>query len=324
MVGTITLRKTWQHGRSLLAGIGTTILATVSVGCAASAGNTSSENKTSPESQSISTAQKTLDDVADKTLNLSQQSAAAEPQSITQSDQSSEQGDVPEFTTEGKPTKTIETPWGPREVYDPTQDVEIKSIFKKWYEENQYSAKEYKEHNQADYEIINTAREINRLDMKRLGCLDVDTNDGESVAVATKHGRNNTFDYFKGSCGVDHNFGSLNLTQCEKSKQLHIKTKIKPGTIFGAGVGVRDFNTPGGNPISPRYAESKRRWFSPAWTYRVIGSKGLSAFDQTLDRIMLRKCFLWREVKPKTNIGFTIIDGGKLHHRHFEYEIETE
>ena len=44
--------------------------------------------------------------------------------------------DLPElsdFTTEGKPTKTIETPWGPREVYDPTQDEAVIEAFKNVY-----------------------------------------------------------------------------------------------------------------------------------------------------------------------------------------------
>lgn len=37
------------------------------------------------------------------------------------------------FTTVGKPTKTIETPWGPREVYDPAQDEEVSLAFKRLY-----------------------------------------------------------------------------------------------------------------------------------------------------------------------------------------------
>ena len=44
--------------------------------------------------------------------------------------------DLPElsdFTTEGKPTKTIETPWGPREVYDATKDPEIVKVFNQIY-----------------------------------------------------------------------------------------------------------------------------------------------------------------------------------------------
>ena len=36
-----------------------------------------------------------------------------------------------EFTTKGKPTKTIETPWGPREVYDPAKDNVFKIAFEK-------------------------------------------------------------------------------------------------------------------------------------------------------------------------------------------------
>ena len=40
------------------------------------------------------------------------------------------QAEIQSFTTEGKPTKTIETPWGPREVYDPMQDSEVKQAFR--------------------------------------------------------------------------------------------------------------------------------------------------------------------------------------------------
>jgi hypothetical protein len=32
-----------------------------------------------------------------------------------------------DFSTKGKPTKTIETPWGPREIYDPAQDEEVRA-----------------------------------------------------------------------------------------------------------------------------------------------------------------------------------------------------
>ena len=41
---------------------------------------------------------------------------------------------VPEnFTTEGKPTKTIETPWGPKEIYDPSQDLEFREALDSVY-----------------------------------------------------------------------------------------------------------------------------------------------------------------------------------------------
>ena len=43
---------------------------------------------------------------------------------------SSEQGDVSEFTTKGKPIKIIETPWGAREVYDPSLDTKVVNLIK--------------------------------------------------------------------------------------------------------------------------------------------------------------------------------------------------
>jgi len=39
-----------------------------------------------------------------------------------------------EFSTIGKPTKTIETPWGPKEVYDPIQDEEVRAAFKRIFD----------------------------------------------------------------------------------------------------------------------------------------------------------------------------------------------
>jgi len=44
---------------------------------------------------------------------------------------STTQFDPDKFTTEGKPTKTMETPWGPREFYDPLQDGEVREAFKR-------------------------------------------------------------------------------------------------------------------------------------------------------------------------------------------------
>ena len=38
-----------------------------------------------------------------------------------------------EFTTADKLTRTIETPWGPREVYDPAQDPQVKAAFERIY-----------------------------------------------------------------------------------------------------------------------------------------------------------------------------------------------
>lgn len=42
-----------------------------------------------------------------------------------------------EFTTEGKPTETISTPSGAREIYDPTQDDVVRAAFKRIYDRNE-------------------------------------------------------------------------------------------------------------------------------------------------------------------------------------------
>ncbi len=37
---------------------------------------------------------------------------------------------IENFTTDGKPTKTVQTPWGDKQVYDPTQDAEVIAAYK--------------------------------------------------------------------------------------------------------------------------------------------------------------------------------------------------
>ena len=84
------------------------------------------------------------------------------------------------FTTKGKPTTTIETPWGPKEVYDPTQDSEIREDFKIWY--NHPELISYNDHitemyyfyeKNAKYkqQIIRDARRIQALDYARHQCM---------------------------------------------------------------------------------------------------------------------------------------------------------
>jgi len=41
------------------------------------------------------------------------------------------------FTTRGKPTKAIETPWGLRVVYDPAKDDVVRLAFKRIYDRNE-------------------------------------------------------------------------------------------------------------------------------------------------------------------------------------------
>ena len=78
------------------------------------------------------------------------------------------------FTTQGKPTKTIQTPWGDKQLYDPTQDPEIIEAFE--YVKNihkQYGPNEkYDELKRYDI-LFSQIRNIQYLDMGRLGCQDI-------------------------------------------------------------------------------------------------------------------------------------------------------
>jgi len=56
------------------------------------------------------------------------------------------------FSAKGKPTKTLETPNGDQEVYDPTQDPEIRKLFKEIYDH------------------FSKARRVQQLDLFRAGC----------------------------------------------------------------------------------------------------------------------------------------------------------
>ena len=81
------------------------------------------------------------DKVAQGVSHAAQDEPAGAAQDTRQADGADTPLDFPElsdFTTEGKPTKTIETPWGPREVYDPTQDEEVVTAFKKIYDSNKF------------------------------------------------------------------------------------------------------------------------------------------------------------------------------------------
>ena len=298
MVGTLNLHKTWQHGRSLLAGFGATILATVSVGCAASTGNTSPENKTPPESTSIATAQNSLDGVADKTLNQSQQSVAVEAKSIAQSESSSE-FDPESFTTEGKPTKTIETPWGPREVYDPAQDEEILKAIEDIYQRGDVFFgdvhrvpldRPVKADKLKSVRLIRHARIIQSLDMSRAGCRII-----YSVPCQAW-----TTTVFTASCPVP-NFGHPDLSDCEKRNKIH-------RGVFGGVVTVPPIVDSGFDrrayPADAYYTCRVGGIDGRIQTYNKVGVESGYNLEQTKTLLTVSECGKW-----STDIDFSYDKG---------------
>lgn len=78
----------------------------------------------------------------------------------------------------GEPTKTMETPWGEKEIYDPTNDQDVISAFKRVKNKKYEKIKDlYRDGSGSEYEfatddlrLIFSSRNIHHLDVMRSGC----------------------------------------------------------------------------------------------------------------------------------------------------------
>jgi len=129
----------------------------------------------------------------------------AAPENVAQAEIEASAEKPAEFSSEGKPTKTIETPWGPREVFDPKYHPGVKEYYKYLrgiHGMNRTNAQNLKL--QKLYEPVREAQKIQALDyarhqcMKQLyaGCSEVDF-------------------VFKSNCGGNKKLHSLVLSECE-------------------------------------------------------------------------------------------------------------
>ncbi len=112
------------------------------------------------------------------------------------------------ITTVGKPTKTIETPWGPREIYDPSRDEKIISVYQGWYD-GEFSFKSSSPRTKA---LLQKSSNIHTADYLRLGCMKVKWN---------VCGLN---DYvFQTDCKNLHAFGDENYSSCEVGQYVRLR-----------------------------------------------------------------------------------------------------
>ena len=128
------------------------------------------------------------------------------------------------FTTQGKPTKTVQTPWGDKHVYDPTQDPEIIEAFEYVKRTHQRYGPDAKYDQLKPYSNLFTQiRNIQYLDMGRLGCQDI-----------KRPACNNTFDNFTQNIIYKNcpspSFGAAVLDDCE-SAYSKIETEREIETV---------------------------------------------------------------------------------------------
>lgn len=236
-------------------------------------------------------------------------------------------GTTAEFITYGKPTKTIETPWGPREIYDPVQDPKINEIFKIWYEENKYSIIDYSEYlgQSEKWNIFLDAEALQALDLKRVGCESVIQANSrlESYNALTKNGLNERIQtlYFLKDCGNQHNFGSPKLSVCEhRSKSLLPRAEgrrvaYELNSYAGHTLEVPLLQTPSEAGIEISNLQLERGDTTVLFGGKkneVIGpSSGKNYIDQ-LSGIFQQSCEKWRGSKPHDSRplknGFTLFD----------------
>ena len=140
---------------------------------------------------------------------------------------------VENFTTEGKPTKEIETPWGPQEIYDPVQDEVVKSAFKKVYDKKytstNYRNREYRQKlADSDLLIIYLAKEIHNTDVLRLGCKGIET-----FEAGQSYGYYDTLETLTRPCNYKANLGKP-VTICEERVFQHfVRSSPSHGFLNG-------------------------------------------------------------------------------------------
>ena len=142
------------------------------------------------------------------------------------------------FTTQGKPTKTVQTPWGDKQVYDPTQDPEIIEAFEYVKNIHQQYGPNAKYDELKRYDILfSQIRNIQYLDMGRLGCQKIDR---------PTCGYSN-IDFSKNQIGSNCSnlaFGSPILNKCERensSLEKALNDPIALGQINPPACGVSKF-----------------------------------------------------------------------------------
>ena len=139
------------------------------------------------------------------------------------------------FSTKGKPTKTLVTPNGSQEVYDPTQDPEIRKLFREIYDHNRNPDNADVKY---DYRragpIFTKAQAIQQNDLLRAGCVSLIV----PVTTGVSTGPPKQFPVCE-----KVNWGSASFSACEK-KNIDLNLIVQ--TIECVTPCISDLN---GNPV---------------------------------------------------------------------------
>jgi len=130
-----------------------------------------------------------------------------------------------EFTTDGKRRQIIQTPSGPIKIYDPKQDPAVRVAYEivAFREPIDGPPKHVTTGTQKNHanDFLKRSARTHGLDWARAGCMDIANRLGGNFQTV-----------FEKDCGAEHDFGSAELSACEKSNMLLVKHAEIPGIIY--------------------------------------------------------------------------------------------
>ncbi len=191
-----------------------------------------------------------------------------------------------DFSAVGKPTKTIETPWGAREVYDPAQDAEVRAAFYILHDAQRRYHRKFKRYQNRTslddflttkkikddslsvaHDTVRKAERISAYDFMRIGCARP-FNYSLQCTCATR-------DAFSEKCGDTSSLGSSILTECEEnSRPKEFECIATPGPIC-------------------EFEEHS----SPIFKERSIGKKEFGNKDAQFKNYFFRTCRFWHKTE---------------------------
>ena len=167
------------------------------------------------------------------------------------------------------PKKTIQTPWGPREIPDQSKNPEliaIVTILERYYSNNQQ-----RELSVDDWRYFSKVASVQSIDYLRLGCAKLRDN---GCAL-------NRYLFIE-DCGDKHAIGSSSLSECEKKNQRWIVRNA---------IGYKSCKINGADN-TPFFIEIKER-------------RDLTT-SQRVTNLLKAECIMWRG-QPDWNLGISKI-----------------
>jgi len=137
---------------------------------------------------------------------------------------------IENFTTEGKPTKTVQTPWGDKQVYDPVQDPEVIAAFNYVYQELPKQLKTL----DGDSDVFGSEVEQNFTNYAKRFELIRNIQDNDLLRVGCSHSINTyscDFEEREAKTSIPRyctqvSFGSATLNECEKQNSSWIMKDV--------------------------------------------------------------------------------------------------